>query len=103
MNTAKCSAGDYINFIIVTPRVVTAIKAERIQPISRNARARYAFTRHLTRPEPGPETLRSQSRPQVDPGGILIYRTQLLRSLFRKVPWLDYSRLCLARVFADRK
>lgn len=73
MNPAKCTAEDYINFIIATPRVVTATEAERVQPESENAAAHDAFTRLLTRLEPDSETLWSESRSQVDlDGGILI-------------------------------
>ena len=73
MNPAKCSAEDYINFVIAAPRVVTATEAECVQPISENAAAHDAFTRLLTRLEPDPETLWAESRPQVDLNrGILI-------------------------------
>ena len=37
MNPAKCTAEDYINFVIATPRVVTATEAERVQPQSEKA------------------------------------------------------------------
>lgn len=73
MNPAKCSAEDYINFVIATPRVVTATEAERVQPESEKAAAHDAFTRLLTRLEPDSETLWSESRSQVDLNqGILI-------------------------------
>ena len=32
MNPPKCSEEDYINFVIATPRQVTATEAERVQP-----------------------------------------------------------------------
>jgi hypothetical protein len=73
MNPAKCSAEDYINFVIATPRVVTATEAGRVQPESENAAAHDAFTRLLTRLEPDSETLWAESRSQVDLNrGILI-------------------------------
>lgn len=73
MNPAKCTAEDYINFIIATPRVVTATEAERVQPESEKAAAHDAFTRLLSRLEPDSETLWAESRSQVDLNqGILI-------------------------------
>ncbi len=39
MNPAKCTAEDYINFVIATPRVITATEAERVQPQNKNAAA----------------------------------------------------------------
>ncbi len=52
MNPAKCNEEDYINFVIATPRVVTATETGRVQPESENAPAHDAFTRLLTRLEP---------------------------------------------------
>lgn len=57
MNPPKCNEEDYINFIIATPRQVTATEAERVQPASKDAPAHDAFTRLLTRLEPDAETL----------------------------------------------
>ncbi len=39
MNPPKVSDEDYINFIIATPRDVTATEAGRVQPESKNAPA----------------------------------------------------------------
>ncbi len=39
MNPPKVTDEDYINFIIATPRDVTATEAERVQPESKNAPA----------------------------------------------------------------
>jgi len=64
MNPPKVTDEDYINFIIATPRDVTATEAERVQPESTNAPAHDAFTRLLTRLEPDPETLWQEARTQ---------------------------------------
>ncbi len=47
MNPPKVTDEDYINFIIATPRDVTATEAERVQPESKDAAAHDAFTRLL--------------------------------------------------------
>src|SRR5215207_6672089 len=65
MNPPKVTDEDYINFIIATPRDVTATEAERVQPESTNAPAHDAFTRLLQRLEPDPETLWAEARSQV--------------------------------------
>ena len=57
MNPPKVTDEDYINFIIATPRDVTATEAERVQPESPNAPRHDAFTRLLTRLEPDAENL----------------------------------------------
>ncbi len=57
MNPPKVTAEDYINFVIATPRDVTATKGERVQPESKNAPAHDAFTRLLQRLEPDAETI----------------------------------------------
>ena len=73
MNPPKVNEEDYINFVIATPRQVTATEAERVQPESRDAPAHDAFTRLLTRLEPDAETLWTESMMQVDLGsGLLV-------------------------------
>jgi hypothetical protein len=57
MNLPKVIDEDYINFIIATPRDVTATEAERVQPESKDAPAHDAFTRLLARLEPDAEML----------------------------------------------
>jgi hypothetical protein len=66
MNSPKVDEEDYINFVIATPRQITATEAERVQPESLNAPAHDAFTRLLTRLEPDAETLWHDSQTQVD-------------------------------------
>ena len=73
MNPPKVTEEDYINFIIATPRDVTATEAERVQPESKNAPAHDAFTRLLQRLEPDAETLWTEARTQIDlNAGILV-------------------------------
>ena len=44
MNPPKVTDEDYINFIIATPREVTATEAERVQPESQDAPPRRFYT-----------------------------------------------------------
>ncbi len=66
MNPPKVTDEDYINFIIATPRDVTATEAERVQPESKDAPAHDAFTRLLSRLEPDAETLWEEARTPID-------------------------------------
>lgn len=73
MNPPKVNEEDYINFVIATPRQLTATEAERVQPVSKNAPAHDAFTRLLTRLEPDAATLWADSQTQIDiNSGILV-------------------------------
>jgi hypothetical protein len=73
MNPPKVTDEDYINFIIATPREVTATEAERVQPESKNAPAHDAFTRLLARLEPDAQTLWEEAKSQIDvQSGILV-------------------------------
>ena len=73
MNPPKVTDEDDINFIIATPREVTATEAGRVQPESKNAPAHDAFTRLLARLEPDAETLWEEARTQIDlRNGILV-------------------------------
>jgi len=66
MNPPKVRDEDYINFIIATPRTVTATEASSCQPESRNAPSHDAFTRLLLRLEPDPEVLWTEAQTQID-------------------------------------
>ena len=66
MNPPKVTDEDYINFIIATPRDVTATEAERVQPVSQDAPKHDAFTRLLSRLEPDAETLWEEAKSQID-------------------------------------
>lgn len=73
MNKAKCSAEDYINFIVATQGSYSCLEAGRVQPASAQAAAHDAFTRLLQRLEPDASALWQESAPQVDPGrGVLV-------------------------------
>ena len=73
MNPPKVRDEDYINFIIATPRNVTATEASSCQPRSTNAAAHDAFTRLLSRLEPDPEVLWTEAQTQIDLNtGILV-------------------------------
>ncbi len=49
MNPPECSDEDYINFVIATPRQVTATEAARVQPKGAEQPQHDAFTRLLKR------------------------------------------------------
>jgi hypothetical protein len=73
MNPPKCSDADYINFVIATPRTVTATEAARVQPEGAKPPQHDAFTRLLERLEPDPETLWREAETQVEKAsGILV-------------------------------
>lgn len=92
MNPPKVTDEDYINFIIATPRDVTATEAERVQPESINAPAHDAFTRLLQRLEPDSETLWQESRTQIEKAsGILVLDDSTLEKPFSKFNALVYQ------------
>lgn len=91
MNPPKVTDEDYINFIIATPRIVTATEASACQPESRNAPAHDAFTRLLSRLEPDAETLWAEARTQVDfDQGILVLDDSTLEKPYSKFNALTY-------------
>jgi hypothetical protein len=57
MNPPRCTAEDYIQFLLATPKVCTATEAARVQPHRPDAPAHDAFTRLLNRLEPDPAAL----------------------------------------------
>ena len=65
MNPPKCSEDDYINFVIASPRSVSATEAAKVQGDEEQAPAHDAFTRLLHRLEPDAKTLWSEARSQV--------------------------------------
>jgi hypothetical protein len=65
MNAPKCRAEDYIDFLIATPKVCSALEAARVQPPQADPPAHDAFTRLLHRLEPDPQTLWVEAAPQV--------------------------------------
>ena len=76
MNPPKCSDDDYINFVIATPRSVSATEAAKVQGAEEQAPAHDAFTRLLHRLEPDAETLWDEARSQISLSqGILVIIT----------------------------
>ena len=65
MNPPKCSDEDYINFVIATPRFISATEAARVQGEDEKAPAHDAFTRLLHRLEPDASTLWREAESQV--------------------------------------
>lgn len=91
MNPPKVTDEDYINFIIATPRVVTATEAERVQPASQNAPRHDAFTRLLQRLEPDSEQLWEEAKTQVDlNNGILVLDDSTLEKPYSRFNALVY-------------
>ncbi len=91
MNPPKVTDEDYINFIIATPRDVTATEAERVQPESKDAPAHDAFTRLLERLEPDAETLWQEARTQIDfQSGILVLDDSTLEKPYSEFNALVY-------------
>jgi hypothetical protein len=85
MNPAKCSDEDYINFVIATPKQLTATEAARVQPESKDAPAHDAFTRLLTRLEPNAETLWQEAQTQINKEtGILVLDDSTLDKPFSR-------------------
>ncbi len=73
MNPPKCSDEDYINFVIATPRTVTATEAARVQPEGAKMPRHDAFTRLLERLEPDADTLWQEAETQIEKAsGILV-------------------------------
>jgi len=91
MNPPKVTDEDYINFIIATPRDVTATEAGRVQPESKNAPAHDAFSRLLSRLEPDPETLWAEAKTQIDLNtGILVLDDSTLEKPYSEFNALVY-------------
>ena len=92
MNPPKVTDEDYINFIIATPRDVTATEAERVQPESTNAPAHDAFTRLLQRLEPDPQTLWEEAQTQLDlTSGILVLDDSTLEKPYSRFNAVVYQ------------
>ncbi len=85
MNPPKCSDDDYINFVIATPRSVSATEAAKVQGDEEQAPAHDAFTRLLHRSEPDAETLWREARTQVSlRQGILVIDDSTLDKPYAK-------------------
>jgi putative transposase len=85
MNPPKCSDEDYINFLIATPRSVSATEAARVQGEDEKAPAHDAFTRLLHRLEPDASTLWREAESQVSlHQGILVIDDSTLDKPYAK-------------------
>jgi putative transposase len=73
MNRPRCTAEDYIQFLLATPKVCSALEAARVTPPRPNAPAHDAFTRLLHRLEPDPAALWAEVAPLVNrAAGVLV-------------------------------
>lgn len=73
MNPPKCQALAYVDFLLATPKVCSALEAARVQPDPATAPAHDAFTRLLHRLEPDPQALWLEAQTQVRPAeGFLV-------------------------------
>jgi len=73
MNPARATTEGYIQFLIGSPKVVSATEAARAQPARPDAPAHDAFTRLLHRLEPDADALWQDVRPLIDPkAGVLV-------------------------------
>jgi putative transposase len=65
MNAPKCTALDYIDFLVASPRAVSGTEAARVQPARPRPPAHDAFTRLLHRLEPDAAALWGEVTPLV--------------------------------------
>jgi putative transposase len=85
VNAPKCSDDDYIDFVIATPRSVSATEAAKVQGDEEQAPAHDAFTRLLHRLEPDAETLWREAESQVNLSqGILVIDDSTLDKPYAK-------------------
>jgi hypothetical protein len=69
MTAPRCTSTDYIDFLLATPKVVSATEAAPVQPDRPRRPAHDAFTRLLHRLEPDPAALWAEVAPLVYRGG----------------------------------
>ncbi len=87
MNKPRCTDTDYVNFLIASPRTISATEAARVQPRRTAAPAHDAFTRLLHRLEPDPATLWHEVAPLVERqrGVLVVDDTTLDKPYARKM------------------
>jgi hypothetical protein len=87
MNASKCTALDYIDFLVASPRAVSGTEAARVQPARRRPPAHDAFTRLLHRLEPDPAALWVEAAPLVrrDRGLLVVDDSTLDKPYARKM------------------
>lgn len=66
MNKPRVEAEQYIDYLVASPRTVSATEAARVQPASAQPIAHDAYTRLLHRLEPDPATLWQEAASQVE-------------------------------------
>jgi len=92
MNPARATIEGHIQFLIGSPRVVSATEAARVQPVRPGAPAHDAFTRLLHRLEPDADALWPETRPLIDPttGVLVIDDSTLDKPRARHMPLVGY-------------
>jgi putative transposase len=92
MNPARATVEGYIQFLIGSPKVVSATEAARVQPVRPNAPAHDAFTRLLHRLEPDADTLWREVAPLIDSaaGVLVIDDSTLDKPRARHMPLVGY-------------
>jgi hypothetical protein len=87
MNRPRCTSIEYIDFLVATPRIVSATEAARVQPRRAGAPAHDAFTRLLHRLEPDPAALWHEVAPLVERtrGVLIVDDTTLDKPYARKM------------------
>lgn len=87
MNPPKCEEFDYINFLIASPRPVSATFAASCQPAQDDPPAHDAFTRLLHRLEPDADQLWHEAKQlaQLDGGLLVVDDTVLDKPYARKI------------------
>jgi putative transposase len=85
MNPPRANENDYIDFLIASPKAVSATEAARVQPPQPRPPAHDAFSRLLVRLEPDPETLWQEARAQVTlDAGVLVLDDTVLDKPYAK-------------------
>jgi putative transposase len=92
MNRARATVEGYIQFLIGSPKVVSATEAARVQPVRPDAPAHDAFTRLLHRLEPDADALWHEVEPLIDPtdGVLVIDDSTLDKPRARHMPLVGY-------------
>src|SRR5688572_29272918 len=65
MTAPRCTPADYIDFLLASPKAVSALEAARVQPDRPDRPAHDAITRLLHRLEPDPAALWREVAPLV--------------------------------------
>ena len=85
MNAPRATADGYIDFLLATPKVASAVEAARVQPDRPRPPAHDAFSRRLARLEPDPDALWDEVRPLVTrAGGTLVVDDTVLDKPFAR-------------------